>query len=76
MRTLTVSIDDADFTRLGLRKERVSFSELKEKLSIEYAREALAKCQEIAGDVGLANMTLDEIDAEIRAARDERKNRH
>jgi len=75
MRTLSVSINESDFARLGFKGVNISFSELKEKLSIEYARNALAKCQRIAENSGLSEMTLDEINAEIRAVRSEVKNR-
>ncbi len=53
MRTLSVSINEVDFVKHGFKKAKISFSELKEKLGIEYAREALQKCQEIAKDTGL-----------------------
>ena len=75
MRTLSVSINEVDFVKLGIKKAKISFSELKEKLSIEYAGEALQKCQKIAEETGLSEMTMDEIDAEIQAVRNETKNR-
>jgi hypothetical protein len=74
MRTLTVSINEAEYLKLGLKDDKISFSELKEKISIEYARAALGKCHKIAGETGLANMTMDEIDAEIQAVRKNAKN--
>jgi len=75
MMNLSVSINEDDFARLGFKDVKISFSELKEKLGIEYAREALLKCQRIAGETGLSEMTIDEIDAEIQAVRNEAKNR-
>ena len=38
--------------------------------SVEYARKALMECNEIAEQVGLSKMTMDEINAEIKAVRD------
>lgn len=75
MRNLSVSINDTDFERLGFKDTKISFSELKEKLSIEYAREAMLKCQKIAEESGLSEMTIAEINKEIHAVRDESKNR-
>lgn len=75
MKTLSVSINDTDFARPGFKDAKISFPELKEKLSIEYAREAMQKCQKIAEETGLSKITIDEIDAEIRAVRNEAKNR-
>ena len=74
MVTLSVSIEESDFLKLGLKENKISFSDLREKISIEYARTALAKCQEIAEETGLSDMTMDEINAEIRAVRDNAKN--
>jgi hypothetical protein len=74
MRTLTVSINEAEYLKLGLKDNKISFSELKEKIGIEHARTALAKCHKIARETGLANMTMDEINGEIQAVRKNAKN--
>lgn len=74
MRTLTVSIDESEFSKLGFKENKISFSDLKEKLSIEYAKTALLKCHKIAKETGLADTTLDEINAEIQAVRHNAKN--
>ncbi len=76
MRTITVSIDELDFSKLGFREKKISFAELKEKISILYAKEALLKCHRIAGKTGLAKMTLKQINAEIKAARKDAKSRN
>ena len=39
-------------------------------ISNEYARKALLECNEIAKKEGLSEMTMDEINAEIKAVRD------
>ncbi|MCP5051623.1 MAG: hypothetical protein GY940_30935 [bacterium] len=74
MRTLTVSIEESEFSRLGFKDENISFSELEEKLSIEYAKRALAKCRQIAKKTGLSEMTMEEINAEIQAVRNNASN--
>ena len=63
-----------DYSKLGLNEGSLTFHDLKEKISIEYAKEALLKCNQIAGETGLAALTLDEINAEIKELRNE-KNR-
>ncbi len=67
---LNVEIDNFDFAKLGLSGDSISFAQLKEKLNIEYAKDALIKCNEIAELTGLAELTLDEINAEVKAVRD------
>ena len=74
MKTLTIEINDLDYSKLGLNEGSLTFHDLKEKISIEYAKEALLKCNQIAGETGLAALTLDEINAEIKELRNE-KNR-
>lgn len=75
MRNLNVTINDFEYEKLGLTTDSVPFDELKEKISIEYAREALIKCNEIAKQTGLSQLTPDEINAEISAVRNA-KNSH
>jgi len=74
MRNLTVSIDDLEFTKLGLTVGKISFPELKDKISLLYAKEALLKCQRIAKQTGLSKMTLRDINQEIKAVRKNAKN--
>ncbi len=74
MRTLTIEINDIDYSKLGLNAGPLSFNDLKEKISIEYAKEALLKCNQIAKETGLASLTLEEINSEIKELRNE-KNR-
>ncbi len=69
MKNLTVTINDSDYEKLGFTSNPIPFDELKEKISIEYAREALIKCNQIAKETGLSQLTNDEINAEINAVR-------
>ncbi|MBD0286513.1 MAG: hypothetical protein ICV79_13960 [Flavisolibacter sp.] len=68
-KTLTVTINDSEYGKLGLPTDNVPFDALKEKISIEYAPEAFFKCNQIAKQTGLSRLTLDEINTEINAAR-------
>jgi hypothetical protein len=69
MKTLTVPINDYDFANLGINTETITFNELKEKLSTEYAKAAFLKCNEIASKTELSDMSLEVINAEIAAVR-------
>lgn len=73
MKNISVSINDSEFSKLGL-PSKISFAELKERLSLLFAKEALLKCHRIARETGLSKMTLDEINAEIKAVRRNAKN--
>ncbi len=75
MKNLTVTINDFEYEKLGLTTDSVPFDELKEKISIEYAREALIKCNQIAKQTGLSQLSLDEINAEINAVRNAKNSR-
>ena len=74
-KNLNVAIDDFQYDKFGFESDSITFDELKEKISIEYAREALLKCNLIAQRTGLATLTLDDINTEINAVRNA-KNRN
>ena len=50
--------------------EEIKFTDLVELIRREYARKSLLDCNEIAKQVSLSKMTMEEINAEIRAVRD------
>lgn len=64
-----------DLKKFGLDKPQISFEELLDKISTELTRQALYACQDIAERVGLSSMTLEEINAEIKAVRRNAKHR-
>jgi hypothetical protein len=70
MLNILIKISETDFQRYNLSSQELKFTDLVEKISTEYARKALLECNEIAAQVGLAEMTMDEINAEIKAIRD------
>jgi Glu-tRNA(Gln) amidotransferase subunit E-like FAD-binding protein len=76
MKTITVSISENEFQNFGFKSDSIAFKELLEKISTELARKALARCHQIAKETGLSEMTLDEINAEIKEVRKNAKNRH
>jgi len=64
-----VPIDEFEYAKLGLTSDTISFRDLKEKLNIDYAKEALIQCNDIAERTGLSQLSLDDINAEINAVR-------
>lgn len=75
MKTLQIQISEQDYSKYNFQKKgELTFSELEEIISLEYSKKALIKCNEIAEQTGLAKMTMEEIDAEIKAVRDAKNN--
>jgi hypothetical protein len=69
MRTLQVSISDLEFSKFGLRKEKISFSDLLDLVSKEVMKKNLTDSVELAEKYGLSNMTMAEISKEVKAVR-------
>lgn len=69
MKNLNVAISEDDFKRFRFSSDDLSFNELKEIISIEVAREALLRCNSIAKAGGFSDLTLDEINSEIKSVR-------
>ncbi|MBM3435765.1 MAG: hypothetical protein FJY07_06055 [Bacteroidetes bacterium] len=76
MRTLNVSISDLEYFKFGLKAENLTFSELLDLVSKELIRQNLDKSVEIAEKYGLSKMTMNEITEEVKAARQNAKNRN
>jgi hypothetical protein len=74
MRTLNISISDLEFSRFGLKDEKISFSELLDVVSNELTRKALNESVELAGKYNLSGLTMDDISKEVKAARNDAKN--
>jgi hypothetical protein len=69
MKTISVQISDADYDMLKLSKEEMFYSEFKDILEQQLAREALANCVKLAKETGVSDMTLEDVDAEVSAGR-------
>lgn len=69
MKTITIHIPEQEFLKFGFESESLGFEEFVEKIKIGLAKEALHKAQEIAEQVGLSELSQEEIDAEINAVR-------
>jgi len=70
MQTIQIKISNTDFQKYNLGSKEIKFTDLVDLISREYARQSLLECNEIAAQVGLSKMTMDEINAEINAVRD------
>jgi hypothetical protein len=75
MRILNISISDLEFDKFGIKKDDLTFTELVELISRELMRQNLNKCIELAEKYGLSSMTMDEINAEVKAVRNAKNRR-
>lgn len=75
MKTIQIKVSETDIQKynLGIGGE-IKFEDLVENISLQFARQALLDCNEIARKAGLSEMSLDEINAEIKAVRDAKNN--
>ena len=69
MKNISIQINESDILRYGFTKEPINFSDLLGRIRLELAKEALLKCQTLAEKAGISGMTLEEINAEIKAVR-------
>jgi hypothetical protein len=76
MRTLNIDISDVEYNKFRIKNDRLKFSDFLDIVSRELARQNLSKCVELADRYGLSLMTMDEINSEVRAVRQNAKNRH
>ena len=75
MRTLNVSISDIEFNKFGLKDEKLTFTDFIDLVSKELTRQNLNKCLELADKHGISKITMDEITNEVKAVRNNAKNR-
>ena len=76
MRTLNVSISDIEYNKFGLKEEKLTFTDFIDLVSKELTRQNLSKCLELADKYGISKMTIDEITNEVKAVRENAKNRN
>jgi hypothetical protein len=74
MRTLNISISDIEFSKFGLQKEQLTFTDFVDLVSNELARQNLNECVELAERYGLSTLTMEEISKEVKAVRNNAKN--
>ncbi len=69
MKTLSINISDVEFSKFGLKKEKLSFSDLIEIISKELTKKNLNDSIELAEKYGLSKMTMKDISKEVNAIR-------
>jgi hypothetical protein len=74
MKTLNVTISDIEYEKFKVRSEQISFTELLDLIGNEIMLQNLENCTKLASKYGLSQMSMDEINSEIQAARDNAKN--
>lgn len=75
MKALEILISEKDSKQYNLNnKKQIKFPEFVERINLEFARQSLLRCNEIAKEVGLSEMTLEEINAKIQLVRDTKNN--
>lgn len=74
MKNLSVAISNDDFYKFGINKEKIDFLELVQLIKNEISKQNLSFVTEIAEKYGLSEMTMDEINAEVKAVRDAKDN--
>jgi len=76
MKTLNISISDIEFNKFGIKKDKLTFSEIIDLVSKELTRENLIKTVEFAEKHSLSELTMEEITNEVKAVRNNAKNRN
>ena len=76
MRTLNISISDIEYSKFGLKEDKLSFTDFIDIISKELIRQNLNKGLELADKYGISKMTMEEISNEVKAVRQDAKNRH
>lgn len=75
MKTIQIKVSETDIQKYNLVSgQEIKFSDLVENISLQFAKQALLDCNEIAQRVELSEMSIEEIDAEIKAVRDAKDN--
>lgn len=74
MKTLQISITDIDLKKFGIKKNNLKFDELVGLITKQLQKQNFNKAVALANDYGLSEMSLDEINKEIKAVRDAKNN--
>jgi hypothetical protein len=67
--TLNVTISELEFDKFGIKKQKLSFSDLLEIVSRELSKQNLSDAVALAEKYGLSKMTMEEITEEVKAVR-------
>lgn len=73
MRTLEIDIKDEDIVKYGIKSNAILLDELVSRIKNEMSKDAIRACQEAVKDTS-CGMTIEEINQEIAAYRNEKHN--
>jgi hypothetical protein len=76
MKTLNVDISEAEYSKFSIKNDRLHFSDFVDIVRREVARQNLDRCVEFAEKYGLSAMTMNEINKEVKAVRQNAKSRY
>jgi hypothetical protein len=76
MRTVTVRMPDEDFKRLGISSDSISIDELMDILHRDATIQAMMSSYALSRKQGLPELTMEEIDEEVKAVRADAKRDH
>lgn len=76
MPNLNISISDLEYQKFGIKDSTMSFTDLINLIRKELTRQNLNKSIELAEKYGLSALTMDEITNEVKAVRQDAKNRN
>jgi hypothetical protein len=69
MRTIQIKVSDPDLQKYNLVSgQEIKFTDLGKNISLQFAKQALLDCNEIAQKVGLSEMSLEEKNCFIHKA--------
>ena len=74
MKSVNIQLSDYEFNQLGLSKSTLSFSELIEIIEKKITKQTLEKSIRLANKYGLSEISMEEIDDEIKAYRNAKNN--
>ena len=74
MKTLSISISEIEYNKFGLPNDNLNFSDFVELISNELSNQCLNRSVELAEKYGISTITMDEINAEVKAVRKNAKN--
>jgi hypothetical protein len=69
MKSVNVKISDFEYKQLGLKKSKLTLSELLEIVGTKITKQTLEKSVTLAEKYGLSKLTMDDINDEIKSHR-------
>lgn len=74
MRTINVSISDVEYDQFGLPADQLSFTEFVDIVTKNISKPAIENTVRLAEKYKLSRMTMEDINAEVKAVRDAKGN--